>query len=284
MGLTKKFHPDVNPGKENELVFSKVLSAYDILNDPKKRLNYNWKTKNDPYNTGNFRSGFSSAAGPRYGKKGTSGARPGQNQEDYRKYREQSAYHNYKRWEHSRDTKETASDSYVGGGPKMGFIFIGGLFLYVAGVFDFVLDPIFKPTKEEMERNRWKKDEIFGPGFGEMRDGQTKINNRIKVLNQEKKKKNFTIEIVDDRISLKSRRRQADPKFVNRINKVWQKHGFDGKVSKSTQGRDGNTSKQVDVMGYYQNSEGTLKRGGRNKNEGKGIFRGEDSVKEFYDM
>ena len=38
--LARRYHPDVNPGKSSEEKFKSIASAYKILNDPKKRREY----------------------------------------------------------------------------------------------------------------------------------------------------------------------------------------------------------------------------------------------------
>src|SRR3954453_9890578 len=38
--LARKYHPDVNPGKDSEDQFKKISEAFDVLSDPKKREVY----------------------------------------------------------------------------------------------------------------------------------------------------------------------------------------------------------------------------------------------------
>ncbi|BCZ19888.1 hypothetical protein NHP190012_15300 [Helicobacter sp. NHP19-012] len=38
--LARKYHPDLNKGKEAEEKFKEINAAYEILNDPQKRAQY----------------------------------------------------------------------------------------------------------------------------------------------------------------------------------------------------------------------------------------------------
>ena len=67
--LSKKYHPDVNPGdREAEEKFRKVSEAYSFLQDPQKRKEYDKKLKEEE--RGAFRKNPGKSAPPHQGTSG----------------------------------------------------------------------------------------------------------------------------------------------------------------------------------------------------------------------
>ena len=75
--LARQYHPDVNPGPENEERFKEVSRAYEVLSDPQKREMFD--LGGDPYATGGGVGqgfGFSDIMDAFFGGGGSRGPRP----------------------------------------------------------------------------------------------------------------------------------------------------------------------------------------------------------------
>lgn len=287
--LTKTYHPDLWRDKRSHLVYSKILEAYTILEDDKKRVLYNnFINKNSPKQQ-NFEQrwekhqSYSHNSNQKYdywNRKNTrdhsnftsTNQNTGKNyQNSYEeRYYDQKAKHDREFYAKARragkrmssqEAEETRKQMISGG-----WLLLFGLILYVTGA-DGIYDYLFssKYEKQKAIENRRMKEERFYRSE-KKQDTETTIGNRIVQFQKEMDEKKIVISLEQDDIRLN--KKETVPKSIKQINKRMKRFNPKYKLVKSKKAKAAN--RKMTLRQHYDNlsnGEGLNRR--RREEEGR---------------
>lgn len=248
--LTKTYHPDLWRDNRAHQVYSKILNAYTILEDEKKRRIYNnfidKNSKNDqnfeekwqkhqsynerasrPYDYWNRRDPTNHADFSSWNQNDT--------QED--KYYHQQAQKDRQYYARARKAGKRMSSEESENTRKdaisIGWIILLGLTVYIFGfgnIVDIILGKnIDKKKLVEMERS---KQELLLES-DKKNDSETTISNRIVEFQREMNEKKIVISVEDDTMTLKNKNKEVIPKSIKMINRRMSKENPKFKLVKS---------------------------------------------------
>lgn len=274
--LTKTFHPDIWKDSRSHLVYSKILNAYTVLEDDKKRKIYDnfiqrnqkistnfdekwrqhqaYKTKKgEPYDYWNRTNPKNQADFSNSNRKKNSQERywDRQAKSDRKYYARARRAGKRMSSQESEDTRKTMIN--------IGWVILLGLGLYVIGA-EAIYDALFKIKIDKKKGNEIeRKKQEFLNETDKKRDTETTISNRIVELQKEMDRRKIRISIEEDTISVK--KKQIETKAIKLMNKRMKKFNPKYKLVKSPKKRK--QDRVISLRQYYETysgGEGALKK------------------------
>jgi hypothetical protein len=243
--MTKTFHPDLWNDNRAHGVYQKILEAYTVLEDDKKREVYDrfkatkrkQAQKENPEEWKNYQErGENQRKQYDYWNRseGTGfhnfDKDHNEKQREYNyKYYEQQAKKDNEFYRKARKAGKARSTSQETEDLRKSVVGYGWLLLAAAAVYLFggsLGDSLFGYDKKRMLEEKRKKADMLGHMD---RDSENTINNRLEMMQKELERKKVVISVERDTISLESKqmKKMRIPKHVKQMNKRMKKAGFE---------------------------------------------------------